>query len=158
MRLFKYTLFFTKMQHLSKEWRDSVNYFCDLKTRPKNLWKRTWSRCRNMDHDEKGRCETTRQRRNERLQYLNPSSRGSNDDDMMMPQHLLGHSHNFNRCSGCRHSWCALHYPFLAMICNHMRGTSVIPSSWQAWYTVVPRAAAPSASGAPGKAPSMKSQ
>ena len=95
MRLFKSTLFFRKMQHLSKEWRDSVNYFCDLKTRPKNLWKRTWSRCRNMDHDEKGRCETTRQRRNERLQCLNPSSRGSNDDDMMMPQHLLGHSRNF---------------------------------------------------------------
>ena len=100
MRLFKYTLFFTKMQYLSKERRYSVNYFYDLETRPKNLWKRTW----------------------------------------------------------CRHSWCALPYPFLAMICNHMRGTSVIPSSWHAWYTVVPRAAAPSASGAPGKAPSMKIQ
>jgi hypothetical protein len=23
--------------------------------------------------------------------------------------------------------------PFVAMICNHMRGTSLIPSSWPAW-------------------------
>jgi hypothetical protein len=59
----------------------------------------------------------------------------------------------FNRCSGC-----ALHYPFLAMICNHMRGTSVMPSSWHTWYTVVPSAAAPSASGTPGKAPWIKSR
>src|SRR5260370_3921 len=48
--------------------------------------------------------------------------------------------------TGCRHSWCALHYPFLAMICNHMRGTSVMPSSWHTSYTVVPSAPAPSAS------------
>ena len=34
MRLFKYTLFFTKKQYLSKKRKCSVNYFCDLKTRP----------------------------------------------------------------------------------------------------------------------------
>src|SRR5216683_1025909 len=50
------------------------------------------------------------------------------------------------------------HYPFVAMICTHLRGTSVKPSSSPTWYTAMPSAEAPSANGIPGKAPSMKSQ